>query len=88
MLRALFALSEGGHPSAALTDEAHNSRDAFLRHSCVKFVLVNKRRASNELRAFAVDALGLTLVHEDAEYVLLTPASRPECDQTPRSARR
>ena len=70
MLRALFALSAGGEPSAEWMDEARRSRDAFLRRSCVRFVVVNKQRASNALQAFAVEALGLTLVHEDAEYVV------------------
>lgn len=80
MLRALFALSEGRKLSPMWMDEARQSRDAFLRRSCVKFVVVNKHRASNDLQAFAVEALGLTLLHEDAAYVLFTPADPPACD--------
>ena len=88
MLRALFALSEGRELSAERMDEARHSRDAFLRRSCVKFVVVNKHRASNDLQAFAVEALGLTLVHEDAAYALFTPADPPACRPSPSSARR
>ncbi len=88
MLRALFALSEGRQLSAEQMDEARRARDAFLRRSCVRFVVVNKRRASNDLQAFAVEALGLTRVHEDAAYVLFTPADPPACEPPPRSARR
>jgi hypothetical protein len=80
MLRALFALSEGRALSPERMDEARRSRDAFLRRSCVKFVVVNKHRASKDLQAFAVDALGLTPVHEDAAYVLFTPADPPACE--------
>ena len=87
MLRALFALSEGRELSAERIGAARHSRDAFLRRSCVKFVVVNKRRASNDLQTFAVEALGLTLVHEDAAYVLFTPADQPACDPAPSPAR-
>jgi hypothetical protein len=79
MLRALFALSEGRDLSAERREEARHARDAFLRRSCVKFVVVNKHRASNDLQAFAVEALGLTLVYEDAAYVLFTPIDPPAC---------
>jgi hypothetical protein len=83
MLRALFALSEGRVLSMEQMDEARHSRDAFLRRSCVKFVVVNKGRAPNDLQVFAVDALGLTLVHEDAAYALFTPADPPACELAP-----
>ena len=88
MLRALFALSEGRELSAEGMDAARHSRNAFLRRSCVKFVVVNKHRASTDLQAFAVGALGLTLVHEDATYVLFTPADPPACDPARRAGRR
>jgi hypothetical protein len=81
MLRALFALSEGKELPAEWKEEGKASRDAFLRRSCVRFVVVDKLLASNQLREFAVDALDLRLEHEDAEYALLTPANPPACDR-------
>ncbi len=83
MLRALHTLSEGKDLPQAWDDEALDSRNDFLRHSCVQFVIVNKELASVALEAFAVKALALTLVHEDPEFVLYTPIVRPACD-TPR----
>jgi len=80
MLRALHTLSEGRDLSPALADEARDSRGAFLQRSCVEFVIVNKETASVELEAFAVGALGLTLVHEDPDFMLYTPIVRPPCD--------
>jgi hypothetical protein len=88
MLRVLFALSEGREVSVEWMDEARQSRDAFLRRSCVRFVVVNKHRAPNDLQAFAVEALGLTLVHEDAAYAIFTPVDPPACELAPGSARR
>lgn len=88
MLRALFALSDGRRLSPESMDEARKSRNAFLRRSCVKFVVMNKRRTSDELQTFAVDALGLMLVHEDADYVLFAPGNPPPCDPPSSRARR
>jgi hypothetical protein len=80
MLQALHTLSEGRDLPPNLADEARDSRDVFLRRSCVEHVIVNKQTASVELEAFAVRALGLTLVHEDTEFVLYTPIVRPPCE--------
>lgn len=80
MLRALHTLSEGRELSPTAADEARDSRDQFLRRSCVEFVVVNKEAASVDLEAFAVRALGLTLVHEDRAFVLYTPIVRPPCE--------
>ncbi len=79
MLRALYTLSEGRELATAWADEAYDSRDEFLARSCVEFVVVNKQTASVELEAFAVRALGLTLAHEDRDFVLYTPIVRPPC---------
>ena len=84
MLRALHTLSEGRELSPTLADDARDSRDAFLKRSCVEFVVVNKQVASVDLEAFAVRALGLTLVHEDDDFVLYTPIVRPPCQPRPR----
>jgi hypothetical protein len=80
MLRALFALSEGRQPPPEWIDAARESRDAFLRRSCVKFVVVNKNRVTSDLQAVAVDLLRLTAVYADAGYALFTPADPPACD--------
>jgi hypothetical protein len=80
MLRMLFALSEGRSPSQESIAAANEDRDSFLRRSCVKFVIVNKRHASRELQQIAINALRLTPSYEDAEHVLLSPDDPPACD--------
>lgn len=88
MLRALFALSEGRPLPEDWAREAYAFRDTFLRRSCVRFVVLDKRRASPELHAFAVDALYLARVHEDETHVLFTPIDPPSCDPVPKRRRR
>ena len=84
VLRALYALSERPGPLPDdVVAEARRSRDAFLARSCVAYVIVDKRRASSELRAFALDVLTLVSVHEDDRYELLTPARAPACEPPP-----
>jgi hypothetical protein len=80
VLEAIFELSEGRTPAPELVQRARDGRDAFLRRTCVRFVVVDKRQASGELRAFARDALHLSLVHEDTAYELLTPVDPPPCN--------
>lgn len=79
VLGAIFELSEGRAPSADLVTQARRSRDVFLGRTCVRFVVVDKRRASADLRVFARDTLRLSLLHEDATYQLLTPVDPPPC---------
>ena len=62
-----------------LRTAAREGRDSFLRRSCVGFVIIDKARASDELRSFAVETLRLTRVHEDAKYALFTPVDPPPC---------
>ena len=87
MLRAIFALSEGRELTPDWRTAAQESRDAFLRRSCVRFVVLDKRRASDDLRTFAVDTLRLTQVHEDAAYELYIPIDPPDCDRRRRRDR-
>ena len=87
VLDAIFELSEGRTPSEDLMKRARDGRDAFLRRTCVRFVIVNKRDASDALRSFAVNVLGLTLVHEDPAYQMLTPVDPPGCDPRRRKRR-
>jgi hypothetical protein len=81
MFRALMTLSERRPLSAVEAQQAWESRDRFLRRSCARFVMVDKRRASDALRVFAIDALRLTLVEEDDAHALYTPVDPPACDQ-------
>ena len=80
LLMALMTLSEGG----ALSDEdaarARQASDRFLRQSCTRFVMVDKRRASRALQAFAIQSLHLRLVEEDDNHSLYTPVDPPPCD--------
>jgi hypothetical protein len=79
VLGAILALSEGRTPPDNLVARARENRESFLRRTCVRFVIVDKRRASAELNSFALDVLNLKLVHEDAAYKLLTPIDPPPC---------
>ena len=81
MLRALYALSgPDGTLDESLREQALESREAFLRRSCVRFVLVDKRTAGEALRAFARSALQLSTLYEDERYELLAPEAPPVCD--------
>jgi hypothetical protein len=79
ILRALFTLSEGREISEAWTQEALRSRGAFLARSCVRFVIIDRLRATESLRTFAVDTLNLTSVHQDQRYELFIPNDPPPC---------
>jgi hypothetical protein len=80
LLMALMTLSNGG----ALSDQdaaiARQASDRFLRRSCTRFVMVDKRRASQALQAFAIESLRLRLVEEDDNHALYTPVDPPACD--------
>jgi hypothetical protein len=80
MLHALFALSEGRALAPSELEEARRSRADFLRRSCIGFVVLDKHRASGQLRTFAVTALDLMPVHEDAAYALYAPIDPPPCE--------
>lgn len=83
MLRALYLLSTpDGTLDAELARTARDSRDEFLNRSCIRYVLVDKGRASESLRAFAREALNLTTLHEDAGYELFTPLGAPACESS------
>ena len=80
VLRAIFALSEERTLPNEWRAAARAGRDPFMRRSCVRFVVLDKHRASPELRAFAVEVLGLVAVHDDPSYELLVPVDPPACD--------
>ena len=81
VLSTIFDLSEGREPSPELLARARAGREAFLRRSCVRFVVINKRRASERLRTFALQTLELSPLHEDEEYLLLVPTEPPPCER-------
>jgi len=87
VLRALFTLGEGHDISPELKRQAVASRDAFLSRSCVRYVIVNKRRATASLREFGIEALRLQLIHEDDDYELLAPIDPPPCAARPEQPR-
>ncbi len=87
VLRALFTLGEGHDISPELRRQAVASRDAFLSRSCVRYVIVNKRRATEALREFGVETLRLQVIHEDDDYELLVPIDPPACAPRPEQPR-
>lgn len=88
MLRALYTLSERPGPLPTdLLNAALGARERFLTRACIKYVVVDKARASSDLRAFASEALGLVPLHEDERYELLTVAQPPTCEHRVEAAR-
>lgn len=88
VLGALLQLSAG---AAALPpgsiEAARAGRERFLARTCVRYVLVDRHRASAALRAFAIDVLRLTPLHEDDDYELMAPSDAPPCSPTPAGRR-
>lgn len=82
--RVLFHLSEGKPVPQEWLIAAHEARERFLARSCVRYVIVDKRRASARLREVATDVLDLVPVHEDDRYALLWPMNPPACEPRPR----
>lgn len=87
MLRALFTLSEGRALSTERAEAAQRSRRKFMEQSCVRHVVIDKRRASPDLLAFAIETLRLSLVHEDGRHALYIPDDVPPCQAPPRRSR-
>jgi predicted membrane protein DUF2079 len=88
VLRALLTLSEGREISDAWKQDAMRGREAFLSQSCVRFVIIDRLRATESLRSFAVETLNLTSIHRDDRYELFAPANPPSCTSpTNRQAR-
>jgi hypothetical protein len=88
VLRAIYALSEGRTLPEEWIEAARAAREPFLRRSCVRFVVLDKAKASPELRAFAADVLHLSPIHEDPDYELLQPIDPPACDPSRSRGRR
>lgn len=79
MLRVLHALSEGRDVTESDRQSAETSRDWFLAKSCVRYVVIDRGRASPDLRAFAARALRLRHVGADGSHELFVPDDLPEC---------
>ena len=78
ILAALYTLSKRPGPLADdVREAALASREAFVARSCITHVMVDTRRASNDLRAFAVEALGLVSIYKDDRSELLMPEHAP-----------
>lgn len=80
VLRAIYALSERRPLPEGWAEKAHDTSRRFLERSCVRYVVVDKRRASQELRAFATEVLELKSIYQDDQYELLTPTDPPRCN--------
>jgi hypothetical protein len=78
VMAALFALSEGRELPDELERRAWQTRDAFLRRSCIGFVVMDVPRTPPRLREFAVKFFELSLlVGGDRELYL--PQRMPPC---------
>jgi hypothetical protein len=87
ILRALSQLSErGASIDAAWVEQARASRERFMARSCIRYVVVDRHRATPALRDFAVDVLKLVSIHRDADHELLVPDDAPTCQPQPRFA--
>lgn len=79
LLHALYVLSERRRP---LTPEEEATARAkarrFLRRARVGYVIVDRARASRELREFTVSAMRLQKIDEDERYELYLPLWRTE----------
>jgi hypothetical protein len=77
MIKALVALSENRGLSPLEDAAARGSASAFLAESRIGYVVIDDRKASPGLRAFALSALDLVRVDEDAGFELFVPRQPP-----------
>ncbi len=74
ILGALMTLSEGRRLQPA-TEQALISRGPqFVRDSHIGFVVVDRKRATNDLTTFAIRALSLRRIDGDGQFDLYTPS--------------
>ena len=78
---ALLTLSGS---SGTLTSQGHEEAArlarAFLSRHCVRYVVVDKRRASGRLNEFATEVFGLSRLESDGQFDLLMPRDPPLCE--------
>jgi hypothetical protein len=82
LLRALMDLSEGQPVGPAERESAVAAAPAFLAASHLGYVVIDDARTSADLRALAIEALGLTPVDRGDGRVLYVPASTPAPPQS------
>ena len=71
--RALMTLSEHGTLSAEEIERARSRADNFLSAGRIGYVVIDARRTTAELRAFAIDILKLRQLAESDGFELYTP---------------
>lgn len=75
--RALMQLSEGGTLSDADARSARDGAAEFLKAGRFGYVVIDRGRASSELRKFAVDTFGLVKIAEAGSQELYVPQNGP-----------
>jgi hypothetical protein len=70
---ALMTLSEHAPLSTEQIERARKASASFLENGRIGYVVMDSRRMTAELRAFAIDVLGLHLVAESDGFELYTP---------------
>jgi hypothetical protein len=81
-MAALLTLSEGRVISDDVSRAAFDTRDRFVDEACIGYVVIDRRRASTDLRRFAVKLFDLERVAEDRDKELFRPhrrSRRPGC---------
>jgi len=73
MLDALIRLSEGRELDASRWRSLIDSGPIFVQRAKVGFVVIDRRRATRELREFAVRAFELQLIDTDGDFELHLP---------------
>jgi hypothetical protein len=80
VLNPLYQLSSGAPmPPPDAIAATREAREAFLARSCLAFVVVDLRKASEALREFARDALRLESIFVDDRHEVLVPIDPPPC---------
>jgi hypothetical protein len=73
VMDALLTLSEGRALTPEQAERAWANRDRFLKRAELGYVVINRQRASPELRRFAIDLLRLERIGEEAPRELYVP---------------
>ena len=76
-LRALIELSQGTSLEDQVDLDGRLMAGRFVQRSRIGYVVINRKRASPGLRAWAIEALGLTLVAERDGRELYRPSAWP-----------
>lgn len=74
MVDALIWLSEGRVLDSSRRQSLLEAGPAFVRHANLGFVVVDRARTPDTLRAFAIEALALELIDNDGAFELYRPA--------------